>query len=425
MPVLAAILVVLVVQVNQVDAQAGPVSQIKSEFMMQFTYIKKIFIIFLILLTAISVMANQKSGQAEYYNPLDLGLEFNINRGFTSNLLTDSSDVEDSYTTSSLRLKMYPVSTLEVILFGDYSNYVNTSNLNGFSKGVSFTFIPTNQNSNLSSYLSVSFSGRTYKEDLRDFNNNSFKLMTSNGYRLGKAFSVRTGVKLESTSYLYSDSPDKDSYEIFVGTNFTPLGSNSFDIEVGYTGLRYSFIPDTTYMLTDSPTGSYDYFHVKGDLFSYYISPRLSRPIGSKTGISITFHHREFYNGDNAVVLGSAVNFISPMGNVYEGQSLTVAIKTKLVPKMIISGGFGYWKKSFLRTMVITDLYPASFAEKRNDEQNRIFVIIERPIYFKSGGSLKPKLQFDIINNNTTSISMFELYDYSSFSINASLTYEL
>ncbi len=416
---------VSVVQVNQVDAQAGPASQIKSEFMMQYTSIKKIFVISLILLTAVSVMATPNSNQTDYYNPLDLGIEFNINRGFTSNLLTDSSDVEDSYTTSSLRLKMYPVSTLEVILFEDYSNYVNTSNLNGFSKGVSFTFIPTNQNSNLSSYLSVSFSGRTYKEDLRDFNNNSFKLITSNGYRLGKAFSVRTGVKLESTSYLYSNSPDKDSYEIFVGTNFTLLGSNSFDIEAGYTGLRYSYIPDTTYMLTDSPTGSFDYFHVKGDLFSYYISPRFSRPIGSKTGISITFHHREFYNGDNAIVLGSAVNFISPMGNVFEGQSLTVALKTKLIPKMIISAGAGYWKKTFLKTMVLTDAYPASYAETRNDEQNRFFFTIERPIYFKSGTSLRPKLQIDIINNNTTSISMFELYDYSSFSINASLTYEL
>jgi len=391
---------------------------------MHYLFIGKILSLFLICITTISAMANPRSGATDYYNPLDLKIEFGLNRGFTTNLLTDSSNVEDSYTTSSAKLKFYPVSSMEVILFWDYSYYSQQYNLSSLSKGVSFTLIPTRQNSRYSLYLSGNFSGRTYRASLNSYNSNNFNLMASFGYRPGRTFSFRTGILLESTSYLLSDTPDNDSYEIFSGINFTLFGSNSFDIEGGYSNMNFSYVPDTTGRMDLGLSGSYDVYHTRGDLNSFYISPRFSRPIGSKIGLNLTFHHRKFINGDNAVVLGSALNFISPWGNIYEGQSYTISLKTIAIPKMIISGGFGYWKKAFLKTMVITN-YAVRFAEKRYDEQNRFFVILERPIYFKSGGTLKPKLQIDLTHNNTTTRSMFNYYDYSGFSINASFTYEL
>ncbi len=393
---------------------------------MQYLVYRTIIGITLILLTAFSAVANPLSLKSDYYNPLDLKLEFGLNGGYTSNLLTinDSSDVEDSYTTSSVKLIFYPVSSMEVILFGDYTYYSQQYNLNSLSKGIAFTFIPTKEHSQFSAYLSGGFSGQTYKDNLNAYNNNNFNLLASLGYNLSRTFSLRTGMLLESNSYLYSDVSDNDSYEIFAGTNFTLFGSNSIDIEGGYSSKKFSYIPDTTGRMDLGLTGSFDVYHTRGDLNSFYLSPRFSRPIGSKTGLNLTFHHREFLNADNAVVLGSAVNFISPWGNIFEGQSYTISLKTIIIPKMIISSGLGYWKKAFLKTMVITD-YAIRFAEKRYDEQNRFFVILERPIYFKSGGALKPKLQIDLTHNNTTTRSMFNYYDYSGFSINASLTYEL
>ena len=142
---------------------------------MYYLFIGKILSAALILLTAFSAMANPQTGKTDYYNPLDFKLEFGLNNGYTTNLLTDSSDVEDSYTTSSVRLKLYPASSMEVMLFGDYTYYSKQHNLSSLLKGVGLTFIPTKQNSRFSAYLSGSFSGRTYRDNLNAFDNNNFK----------------------------------------------------------------------------------------------------------------------------------------------------------------------------------------------------------------------------------------------------------
>ncbi len=382
---------------------------------------KKYIVTVIIILAGVSVLAAEKAGKYEYYNPLDIGLEFGLNSGYTNNLLTDSTDIEDQFTTTSVKLKLYPVSSVEFIFFGDYTYYGKRYKLSSLSKGIGLTYIPTKQSSRLSVYLSGSFNGRTYQDDYNEYDNNNFNLMTSIGYRFGQTLSCRSGILLTSTSYLYSDTPDRDSYEIFAGTNFTVFNNNSLDIEGGYSNIDLSFIPDTTGRMNLFPPMTYADYHVKGSLRSFYISPRFSRPIGSKIGLNITFHHRRFINGDNAVVLGSALNFISPWAGIYEGQSYTINLKTTLIPRAVISAGFGYWKKTFLKTMEL-DSYPVYYAEKRHDEQNRLYFIIERPIYLNTGVVLKPRLLVEIANNNTTTYSMFNLYDYSSVSITGGFT---
>ena len=313
---------------------------------------------------------------------------------------------------------------MELAFFWDYTYYSKLYSLSSLSKGVSLTLIPTRPESRFSAYLSGHFSGRTYKKGFSEYDNNSFNLIASLGYKILPTWQMRSGISFKSNSYLLTDTPDQNSFDIFAGTNFTLIGDNSFDIEGGYTKTDLSYIPDTTqFLILRPPITSYDYFHTRGELYSYYFSPRYSRPLGSKTGLSMTFHHRHFSNGGNAVVLGTALNFISPWADLYEGNTFTISLKTILVPKMIISTGFGYWKKAFLRTMVLTS-YAVKYAEKRYDEQNRLYFTFERPIYFAMGSILKPIFTIEFTHNNTTTYSMFNLYDYNNITITAGLTYE-
>ncbi len=363
----------------------------------------------------------------------DVKFEAGINNGYESNLIKDNNDIYDVYTTTSGRVYLYPVSFAEINGGVDYTYYSRTYRINDFTSGGEITLIPNLKDSPLIPYAKSSFYGSRYRAAYSGFNNNSGDMTAGLLYRAAGQMYFRMGGKYNQTSYVDNDIYDQKSYEFFAGVNATILHNNTIDIEAGFGKADYSsfredldpFAPNAD--IIDSIP---DTFLVSKKLNSYYISPRFSRPLGAKTGLSITYTYRNFTNDKDGIVFGSSNENLSPWSSLWEGHSVTATIKTLFFTDAIVTAGLGYFEKHFLRTieeglthinLIYTQLDP-----QRHDYQTRFFLKIQRPIATRSGWFIEPSLSVEFVNNeSTTKILRRDLdempfddrYDYTDFSI--------
>ena len=295
--------------------------------------------------------------------------------------------------------------------------YDRTPGLSNRKAAIGAKFIPLKAESKLSLFFSSDFDIRRYRPDYATFNNNNYNVRTAIGYRLGSATRLRAGIQVLGTEYLGSSSGDKTSSEVYLGFNTTVFGSNSFDCEFGYGSMDFRFIdPALEYIDHDPPEAAL----VSGRLKSLYVSPRFSRPLGSHTGINLTLSYRQFVSGDDRIVFGSSIGLLSPWTSVWEGSSVTLSVKSYLVPRCVTTLGGGYWNRRHLRTIERND-FPLVIGTDRDDEQFRGFIQIARPILIGAGRLLQPYLNIDFGNNRSSN----RLFDYSSFSDSTAISLKL
>lgn len=366
----------------------------------------------------------------------DLILEVGLNGGYTDNLLSDSTSLSDRHSSESVSVRYYPHSSLEISGTADHSYYDRVLRLSNVHTALTVTYIPTKAGARFSLYTSGTYGGRRYRSELDDYDNNDFSGSVSAGYKLLPNMLVRAGVNVKGTAYLAYDSGDQESFEVFSGLNFSLPYQNAFDLEIGYgeTGLKY--YPDVDSLtrkiiVTTIDPGDPEAALLEGQIKSIYISPRISRPIGSKTGVSLTLTNRIFQNSDSKVVAGASVGLLSPWTALWDGWSATFNVKSYLVPSFVISAGAGYWEKTFI-DVIESDDFPSFIPNDRQDYQRRYFLSFTRPVTF-GGIVLQPNLQLNYIDNESNMTShrvdaesrATDLYDYSGFSAALGLSFRL
>jgi hypothetical protein len=356
--------------------------------------------------------------------------DIGITGGYTENLLKVSDDIGDSYATYSGSVRFYPFPELEANGRSSYTHYSKTSSLNNFSTGVGFILIPTREGSPLSSYLTASFDGQRYREALEAFDNNRFEATASAGYRLLPAVGARMGLTWRSTSYIISESHDKENWEVFTGLNVTPFGRNSFDVELGYGTTHFNSVP------VGSSEPPFD-FYVVGDpdslltgasLQSLYVGPRYSRPLGYKTGLNINYMFRTFMNSEqgDGIVIGTSIGLLSPWTSVWEGHLVALNLKSFLIPTVMLTAGISYSDKTFLSTL--EDVFPDGKGSyviivkpvERQDEQRNFYLQAQRP-FSTPLGVLQPQVRVGYEDNKSTN----DLFDYHGFTFSAGINYQL
>ena len=364
--------------------------------------------------------------------------EFASNTGSTNNLLNDSGSVFDVYTTSALRLSGYPWSSLEISVGGEHSYYRENIGLSSLSGRLSATAIPLPRSSRFSLYMSGLLSGIRYHSDFSGFDNNSGEVQVSAGYNVIPALSFRTGVVYASTSYISLATDDKRDFQVFCGANIIPFGSNSIDIEAGFDYAGYFYIQDDPDIPDILPPDSFPVAESK--LRVLYISPRYSRPIGARTGLSVSFTRYKFQNYDKQMIYGFSTQYLSPWASVWEGQSVSLNVKTFLIPKMIVTAGAGYWDKTYMRTAEKSYIFFlwAKMGRARQDWETRYYLSLQRPFTTHGGLFFEPRLSVDYTDNksnkyteihlpngNIVNKSNKPLYLYSDLSIMFSLTFRM
>jgi hypothetical protein len=356
----------------------------------------------------------------------DFAYDVGLNGGYTGNLFQDSSDLEDSYSTTQASFKYYPFSTMEADLTGKYTYYSKTFGLSNFLYSGEITYIPTREGASVTVYLLGKYDRTRYRdrEKLGSYDNANTRLSAAVEYVMVPTVRLRAGSQLIATRYPHADNIDADyeQYELFGGLNWTAFGSNSLDIETGWGSTNFSSIDDALTWFNQSDPGFRE-----GHFRLFYVSPRISRPLGSKTGINATYTYRHFTGADHAVVVDYGTGYLFPWAAMHEGSSVTLQLKSHLVPRMIVSIGAGYWDKTYLKTLV--RVFNAAYggwewqapnqALRRKDYFTKLYLSLQRPISFGVSGLLEPTVTIEFSENH----SSLDAYDYSSPAVRVELLY--
>ena len=388
----------------------------------------------------------------------NFAVSLDLNNSQTDNLMNDSSATDSPIRSGALGLKYYPISNLELsgtlkhtmydeIISVDERNDTIITDITNSLYGFSATWIPAKPENKTNLYFNTSFDRVLYKDDsVKAYDNAIFALSASIGYKYKPTIHLRAGAKFTNNNYLDEESIDADNiqYELFTGVNFSLPGSNSLDIEGGFgvTSLQaIDVVKYPTYPINPYIPDAIDpnEFLEKGSFQSFHISPRFSRSIGKKTGVSLTFTYRHFTGVDNSVILDYSTSFLSPWSSFYDGTSAVFRLKSYIVPHMIISAGAGYWDKTKLKTIEnimkeVVNIDPFGdtinvyeiqwFTEPedtkyRKEWLSRVYIDVNRPITFHRI-LIVPSISIDYKKNRSTS----DAYDYSSttFSFGLSLS---
>lgn len=359
-------------------------------------------------------------------------MEVNLSGGHSDNVLTDSSQARDFYSTYEVKLNLYPSSKLEVGLNGDYNYYSNKLYLNNTDYGAQISFLPLNKNSKVGLLTNLKYNNRNYRENNNDITNDNFNTteydaLMGADYLVSETFRVRSVLSYHESDFNRDEVANKNNFLLSGGFNLSLFNSNSLDLETGLSLGNLYYLPEfTTHPLFPDMVLPYSVSRdeqysllEKGDLNYFYYSLRFSRPLGLKSGISFTFSVKNMYDlPAQALVYGYSTGYISPWNSIYDGYTIQTSIKTYLLPGFIINFGGGYWDKDYLRTLELGydemlgqhKLQPTTVdAADRAENQRKIFLKIEMPLIVQNN-LIEPFINFDYTNNNSTII----VYDYDN-----------
>ncbi len=367
-----------------------------------------------------------------------IGGEYTLSTGSNGNLLSDSTSTYDIYMCSNLKVNIYPLSCLEVVVNNDYSFYREFIGLNNMADGITVTYLPMPATSPFSLFLTAKGSMLEYDKAFSGFDNNIAQATIGVAYNFSPRVAFRSGISNRVTHYINAQTSYIRSRDVYAGVNVSLPYSFGLDLEGGFSRTNYlhkDILPLFEDSLPPDPQEvfpfAYDEWRLRwvGDaednLWLTYLSPRLSRSLGDKTGLSLTFNRRVFMNYNGALVFGFATQYLSPWASVWEGHDVSFAVKTYLVPRLIITSGLGYWEKMYLKTIErdpLTAFYAsAQNAPRREDWQTRVYLGVQYPVKLSNGLFMEPAVNVEYTNN----ISNKGIYNYSNFLVTAGVVVRL
>jgi hypothetical protein len=387
-------------------------------------------------------------------------IEARLAGSLTDNLAKDWLGRSDRWETAGLTARFYPMPWTEFRFTGEYSAYRHAIALSNFTGQVGLTLIPTPENSKTTVYFSANMKRQDYRDmeledtgtgtssvSLSEYPNRNYDLLLSVEQQLWRSLRVRTGFQFKATGYAAGSLRDRYEHQVYLGGNMALTGSTALDIEGGYRFGDYYHLVDSLALYWGIRLNRLTSSSFVGDnLEWFYFSPRLSQSIGKRTGVSVTYLHRNFVRLEqgafiwgNSVYIwngatfaeGMSTSLISPWGGVYEGNTVTLKVKTYLVPKVTLSASFGYADKTFLTahdgydydsTGTPTIVRPSTRYVKegrgyRHDLERRYNVTILVPLPSHSGYYLEPSLKIDYTDVNSNK----PWYSYTAFGLSGEI----
>ncbi len=366
-----------------------------------------------------------------YYNT-----DITVTATNTDNLFKNYSNVTDHFSSLKGTINLYRTDIEQLSFFAEYTNYGNNPNLSNIKYGGGITLLPLSDSSEFTLFLNLNYQGYSYKNALTtnssDFSNENIDGMISLGYQVNEKTNVRIGLNSTLTGYASSSVTDKNLRDIFAGINISLFGSNAFDLEGGYSHEKYDYLPeyhpDFGIHYGVQPRNAYSILE-DADLNSFYLSFRYSRPLGNKSGLSLTYSFREFTKSkDSSMIYGYSTGYLSPWIATYAGNSIQAKIKSYLIPLTILNVGFGYWNSSYLKTLESVESFDPFLQEYvyrtntangqfRDDDKYQMYLSFSLPIVTSSGRLFEPSLKIDYTDNNSSIAN----YTFSDFTASISL----
>ncbi len=408
------------------------------------------------LLSIVAALFAAFSVSAEISLP-SASFEASLGQKYEENLLRDWTQISDYTSTGHAAVKLYFTPALElnasidrswirlkesteprmdtsITNFGLDTNIVPGVDLDELLKGLSTittglhaTFIPTVANSRLSVYFTGGVGRHSYDgETFQIYNTTDYDILGGVGYQYSPRVHLRSEVAYNyndytNAEYLNDMVNSKQSIDLVGGANWSISGTNVLDLEVGLSeqNINATFI-DTAYGVDNPPVIDTIITDGMRDKVTrtIYLSPRFSRQLGERTGVTLTYTYRNFVSGSDIIVAGEAASLLDPFATVWEGSGVTLAIKTFLIPRLITTFGLGYWDKTYLRHLKgfkdepwwpSYDYRPAD----RSDEKSSIYFGFQMPLPKTWAGlSIEPVLSGEYSDNSST-IDQYDTFDWN------------
>lgn len=350
-----------------------------------------------------------------------IGSEFASSINSTDNIYSDSSGIYDAYSLMTLNLKMYPFPSLEATVNGKQTNYRDRAGLSSQLGGLTLAYVPTPKDSRLAIYITGSLNGQLYHNEFKRFDNNYISMATSIGYDLSSRIMARAGVSYRNTTYV-RNGLDKRDVDYSVGLNTTLPGNNSFDLEAGFAYTNCPF-KDTSGTAPEyqewMSTRWEDIPDKKINIRILCLSPRISRPLGNKSGIYLSYTRQLFQNYDKQWTSGDSAQFLSPWASVWDGSAVTAGLKSFLIPHFILTANAGYWDKTYFKANAAHSVTLGNLIRvrrkdyRRRDYQTTFFVDLRMPLKSHSGLLFEPSVNVNYSNTRSND----KLFGYSNLII--------
>ena len=359
----------------------------------------------------------------------DFGYQVAVHGGYTSDLFKDSTKLEDSYSTPAVSLKYFPAPSIEVDFTGRYTYYSKIFELSNAVFSGRVTHLATTLDSRLSVYVTIGHDKQRYRQTFEWFDNNITNFKATVGFEVDPRVHLRAGSRIRATTYIRADSIDADSERriFFGGVNLTLPAENAIDFEIGGGLTNFAFIHERT-KLNSLPQVDKNAFD-QGRFHMFYFSPRYSRPLPLQTGLSLVYTYRRFSRIDSVGVLSYATGFLSFWASVWDGKSVTLELKSCIIPHMIVSVGIGYFDKMYLKevekskpppeTFLSDEWWEVSEVERRRDFSTRRYISLQRPFSVGRDGLLEAILSVEHVHNESTKAT----YDYSDVTVYGGVSY--
>ncbi len=347
--------------------------------------------------------------------------EFGIGTGYTDNLFNDSTGVTDSYTSPYLGVSFYPSSSIEISFSGIYTAFSEAADLSSVNAGGTITYVSAGDNRPISFYLSAGSTVRRYGDLYRDYDamQSSFSAVTR--FRLSPKLHLKLGGAFSSNDFDNSVTGDNHGFGAFGGVNGGLWGSNTIDIEGGVDFTSFESL-DSSSVMGWRNTSSSSNTDIENDLQTAYISVRLSRPLGSHTGIAVEYAARSFIGSENVVTYGLTLDNLSPWTAFWEGQAISAEVKSFIIPNFIVNTGVRYQQARFMDALELdnTGETESYSLQTREDDRMQTSLSLQRPIVIGNGRILRPTINISYIDNNST----HPYYDYEAMSMSLTLDFQ-
>lgn len=346
----------------------------------------------------------------------EINTTFSISGGYQGNLFNDSLSVADSYTSFNSSIRYYPSGLIEIAAYGVYNAYASINDLSHIKSGASVTLIPTSDTSPLSLIFSGAVSQRSFGELFDPYDRNIFSGAAAIGYHIRPALMLKSQASYLAVSYVNSDFGSQDGFDISGSINFTPIGSNAFEIDINFAKNSY----EQASLGLESPQNRQ--FLTTENYSTVNYSLRYSRPLGNRTGVNMTFIKRQLDRTNTFAIPGYSIDYLSPWADLWEGSSISATAKHYFPRQISLEIGAIFSMKSYADVMEYSETESNTYQiSSRDDNYLSIRFSFSKSITMSPNSILLPALEIGYIHNNSTS----DLFDYDSplvtFSMSARL----
>ncbi|MEZ5357260.1 MAG: hypothetical protein R3F48_00425 [Candidatus Zixiibacteriota bacterium] len=340
--------------------------------------------------------------------------ETTIGSGYQGNLFGDSSALGAAYGFGGLALNYYPSGSVRITADGMYTYYNTYEDLSNLIGNLSVTVIPTAETSPFSLTLSGGATTRKFGTVYSLYDQSGASAAADIGYRLSSRIRLLSSAAYAYTDYTESEYGTHSGPEFSAGVNLTIGAANSFAITGVYANRSYEQPALSTQgqgASANTNSENTETFDMSGYTF------RFSRPLGSRTGLSLSFGQRMLHINNDFAAYGYTIDYLSPWSDLWEGTIAFGNIKHFFPKQVIAELGFSYVDKSFVDVIETdgeaTETY---WQNSRDDKQTAVSLAISRAISLDKNKMIKPTVSVSYRRNESTA----EYYDYDD--IQASLT---